>query len=105
VDPVTFVEVLDRRGRVAHRVRLDALPATLGRSYRNAVILDDRYVSPEHARIEVAGDGTLFVEDLASANGLFTEPGGERVLRITLAPGSLFRLGHTQLRVATATRS
>lgn len=102
MDRVIFVEVLDRRSRVAHRVRLDALPATLGRSYRNAVILDDRYVSPEHARIDMAADGSLFVEDLASTNGVFAEPGGERMTRIALVPGMVFRVGHTHVRVATA---
>lgn len=97
-----FVEVLDRRGRVAHRIRLDALPATVGRSYGNAVILDDRFVSPEHARLSLAEDGSLVVEDLGSTNGLFAEPRGERLPRLALAPGGVFRVGHTLLRVARA---
>lgn len=102
MDRVTFVEVLDRRGRVVQRARLDSLPATVGRSYRNAVILDDRYVSPEHVRIVLTEDGQLVAEDLGSANGLFLEHGAERVARVTLQPGTVFRVGHSQLRVATA---
>ena len=102
MDPVIFVEVLGSRGRVAQRVRLDALPATVGRGYGNAVILDDRYVSPEHARIALAPDGGLVVEDLGSTNGVFAETGTERVASLRLAPGAIFRVGHTFLRVATA---
>lgn len=100
MDRVTFVEILDRRGRVMQRVRLDALPATVGRGYGNAVILDDRFVSPEHARIAIGPDGRLVVEDLGSTNGLFTADGTERVASIPLAPDVVFRVGHTQLRVA-----
>lgn len=102
MDRVTFVEVLDRRGRVVQRVRLAALPATVGRGYGNAVILDDRYASPEHARLDVDADGSLVLLDLASTNGTFAEPGGERITRTPLAPGAVFRVGHTLLRVATA---
>jgi hypothetical protein len=97
---VIFVEVLDRRSRVTHRVRLDALPATVGRGYGNAVILDDRYVSPEHARLTLADDGQVVVEDLDSTNGLFAEPDGERRTRLVVPPGGVFRVGHTLLRVA-----
>lgn len=97
-----FVEVLDRRGHVAERVRLDALPATIGRSYRNAVILDDRYVSPEHVRVALADDGTLEAVDLGSANGLYEDARGARVARVTVAPGTRLRVGHTVLRFATA---
>lgn len=102
MDRLIFVEVLDRRGRVVQRARLDALPATVGRGYRNTVILDDRYVSPEHVRIALADDGSLVVEDVGSANGLFLEPGPERVARAAVRPGAVFRVGHTLLRVATA---
>ncbi len=98
---MTFVEILDRRGRVMQRVRLDVLPATVGRGYGNAVILDDRYVSPEHARIAIGPDGRLVVDDLGSTNGLFTAGGTERVASIPLTPDVVFRVGHTLLRVAT----
>jgi hypothetical protein len=102
VDPVIFVEILDRRGHVAHRVRLETLPATIGRSYRNAVILDDRYVSPEHVRIEQMDDGTLVALDLGSDNGVYDDTRGSRLERVALEPGTRLRVGHTVLRFATA---
>ncbi len=42
---IAFVEILDRRGNVRERVRVDSFPATVGRGYGNAVIVDDRLVS------------------------------------------------------------
>lgn len=96
-----FIEVLDRRGRVAHRVRLDALPATVGRGYHNTVIVDDRYVSPEHLRLDRDDTGALIAEDLATENGLYLDGHHQRLARATLVPGTRLRIGHTVLRIVT----
>jgi len=93
-----IVEVLDRRGHVASRHRLDALPVTLGRGYGCAVILDDRYVSPEHARVEADVDGALAVVDLDSLNGLREAGRAARAHRIAIQAGTRIRLGQTVLR-------
>ena len=100
MDQVIFVEVLDRRGHVAQRARLENFPAMLGRSYRNAVIVDDRYVSPEHLRIVAGEHGGFVAEDLDSENGVFEEPAGIRVTRVPLEAGTRLRVGHTVLRFA-----
>ncbi len=96
-----IVEVLGRGGRVVERVRLAALPATIGRGYGNDVVLDDPYVDASHARIEQDEAGRLVVTDLGSVNGLLASEHGARADRIALAPGATFRVGHTALRVAT----
>jgi hypothetical protein len=41
---------------------------TIGRSVRNTIVLDDSYVSQEHARI-VRRDGHWWLNDLGSRNG------------------------------------
>ncbi|MGH7675995.1 MAG: FHA domain-containing protein [Gemmatimonadales bacterium] len=97
-----FVEVLDRRGHVAARVRVEVLPAIVGRSYGSAVILDDRYVSPEHLRIARDETGALVVEDLGSTNGVYDAAGGARLSRITLRPGLQLRIGRTVVRFGFA---
>jgi hypothetical protein len=66
------------------------------------VILDDRYVSPEHLRVSLADDGSLVVEDMRSENGVFEEPHGTRVTRIVLRRGVRLRVGHTVLRFVSA---
>lgn len=96
---IAFVEVLDRRGAVLSRTRLDAVPATIGRAYNNDVILDDRYVCPTHAVLVRDEDGRLLLEDADSVNGLFV-PGREgRTARVPIERRTLIRVGHTRLRI------
>lgn len=93
-----IVEILDRRAGVRQRVRLAAFPASIGRGYQNDVILDDRYVDPNHARLEWDGAGTLVLTDLQSVNGLVDPATGARVARLPIRSGSEARLGRTTLR-------
>jgi hypothetical protein len=93
-----FVEVLDRRGNVRERIGVSQLPASIGRAYRNAVILDDPYVCPVHARIVRRADGELVIEDMHSVNGLYLEGSHRRTRRADLPSGIEVRVGHTRLR-------
>ena len=99
MDEVIFVEVLDRSGRLKERIRLERLPATIGRSYQNDVILDDRFVSPEHARLVRDESGEIVVEDLGSTNGVYTAQPPEKVGRAVCGPQTLLRIGHSLLRI------
>ena len=102
MERVITVEVLDRRGRVRERVRLERLPAFVGRAYTNDVVLEDRFVSEQHCAIRETESGELSIEDLGSLNGVkvFTEfPSGS----LTLRSGDRFRVGETLLRLVTAT--
>ena len=101
MERLVFVEVLGRRGEVAQRLRLAQLPASIGRAYSNDVILADPLVDPSHARLLQEEDGSLVIEDLGSVNGLHADHHARREARIRLAPGTVVRLGRTQLRVAT----
>jgi hypothetical protein len=97
-----IVEVLDGRGAVRHRVEVMALPATVGRAYDGAVVLDDPYVDPVHARI-VASDGWLAIEDAGSVNGIRTSR-GEAAARLNLDSGDTVRVGRTVLRFVDPSR-
>ncbi|MEJ7809329.1 MAG: FHA domain-containing protein [Gemmatimonadaceae bacterium] len=102
---VTIVEVLDARGAVRSRTRLDAFPATIGRAYSADVILDDPYVCPRHARVVLTESGDLVAEDAGSVNGV-SEHGAPvqrgaqpaRVASVLLRPGAEIRVGRTVLR-------
>lgn len=97
--PTLIIEVLEPGGAVHHRVRVETLPATIGRAYTSDVILDDPYVCPHHARIALAEDGTLVADDLDSVNGLREHGRGEHARRVPIRPGSELRIGRTVLRV------
>lgn len=68
-----------------------------GRSEHVDVLLDDLYVSDEHAEI-LPDDGSWSVRDLGSTNGTFLN--GAKVTRPTpLAAGDQLRLGKTSIEV------
>ena len=64
------VALLDDAGGVAARFSLDRGDAVVGRGDAD-IRLDDVYLSPLHARLEVR-DGELWVRDLGSRNGTWT---------------------------------
>ncbi len=92
-----YLELLSRAGRLRHRVRLGDRPLRAGRAYDNDLILDDPYVCPSHAELELAGD-RLRVRDLGSRNGVVA-PGGQRAHdEVWVASGQVFQLGRARLR-------
>lgn len=97
MNPPFFVEVLNRSGEVRHRQRVDALPIRIGRGYDNDFILDDRHACPHHAIIERGCEGDISVRDLGSKNGVILK--GSRCERASLDGNTVFRLGHTPLRL------
>ncbi|GAB4483096.1 MAG: hypothetical protein OHK006_03150 [Thermodesulfovibrionales bacterium] len=98
---VVFVEILDRLGHVKERVRLNSLPASVGRAYTNDVILDDRYVCPVHLRIVRDSQGRVVAEDAGSVNGLFSVSPHRRAERIVVSPEGRVRVGSTVLQFRT----
>ena len=63
----------------------------VGRERDNEIQVPDPHVSRVHAEAFLLGDGSLYVADLGSVNGLFC--GDERVPFAVLRPGQEFLLG------------
>lgn len=95
-----FVEILGRSGEVRQRLRVEALPIRIGRGYDNDVILDDRHTSAHHAVIDRDDAGGLVAFDLGSHNGIVHKR--KRSERLSLDGNTVFRLGHTSLRIRRA---
>jgi len=95
-----FIEVLARNGEVRHRQRVEALPIRIGRGYDNDFILDDLHTSANHVIIELNEAGGLVVRDMGSRNGVFHK--GKRHDRLSIDGNTVFRLGHTSLRIRSA---
>lgn len=95
-----YVEILSRSGEVRLRQRVDVLPIRIGQGYDNDVILDDRHISPHHVVVDRNEAGGLDVLDLGSRNGVVHK--GKRSERLTIDGNTVFRLGHTNLRVRSA---
>jgi hypothetical protein len=96
--PLGYVEVLDSKGNVTERVRVDSFPIHVGRAYSNHVVINDPYVCPVHLAIERDEHEQLIVRDLNSVNGLSSGINGDRVPVLELYSGTQFRIGHTLLR-------
>jgi Inner membrane component of T3SS, cytoplasmic domain len=96
--PLGYVEVVDAKGNVTERVRVDSLPIHVGRAYSNHIVIHDPYVCPVHLAIERDEDDRLIARDLDSVNGLCNAINGDRVPVLELHSGTQFRIGHTLLR-------
>ena len=95
-----FVETLARNGDVLHRHQVNELPIHLGRGYDNDFILDDAFAAPRHAVIDAGENGELLLRDLGSKNGVIHR--GKRSAQLAVSGDTVFRLGHTNLRVRAA---
>jgi hypothetical protein len=98
---IVFVELLDRRGNIRGRVKVDSFPATVGRGYANAVIVDDRLVNAEHLRLSLDSEGGMIVEDLNTINGTWLSKPRERIEQYRVPAGgeAVLRIGQTVLRL------
>lgn len=99
--PAMILEVADQRGRVLQRHRLGLAPVGIGRGLRNAVIVDDPYVDPDHLLIETEADGSHRFRDLGSVNGTW-DGHHRRAAAGRVTPGMELRIGRTTLRFASA---
>ncbi|HRH00213.1 MAG TPA: sigma 54-interacting transcriptional regulator [Polyangiaceae bacterium] len=80
-------------------LRIEEGAATLGASSTCDLVVDDLAVSRRHVELELAPEGVL-VRDLGSRNGTFYL--GQRVERIVLTPGSMFRIGAQTIAIELA---
>ena len=85
-------------GPGARAFHIGEAPVSVGGADDNAIALSDRAVSRYHCRIEPSLQGVA-IRDLDSTNGTWVD--GLRVRRHELRPGSVVRIGRTELRVVS----
>ena len=88
------IEFIDGNA-VGRKIQIASKEITLGRSTQNDVVIDDPYVSRQHATVSAHG-GELHLTDLESTGGTFVD--GLSVDRSTLKSGSSVVLGGTTMR-------
>jgi hypothetical protein len=98
VAPLGYLEIVDAKGHVLERVRIDEFPVTIGRAYGNHVVIDDPYVCPRHVAIESDDQGRVMARDLDSVNGIHIRPRGKRIANLEVGAGAEFRIGRTWMR-------
>jgi len=78
------------------RFMLADVPEVIGRDPGCDMALEDKQVSWHHARIELSGDASTFIVDLASRNGVYVN--NVRVVRQQLRHLDLIEIGKTMFR-------
>ncbi|GIV95755.1 MAG: ABC transporter ATP-binding protein [Herpetosiphonaceae bacterium] len=82
--------VIQDVGKPPREIPLSNTPLTIGRAPENNIVIDSRFVSKSHARIEPEGLGHTIV-DVGSTNGLLFN--GQRISGKTLLDGDVLRIG------------
>jgi hypothetical protein len=77
-------------------LRIDALPAEIGRSMHCPVWLENATISAKHARLE-RRDGVPYLVDLGSRNGIVRAQGGERLAEVALTSNVTLWLGEVRI--------
>lgn len=96
---VGYLETLNRDGSAESRLALDAGSSLLiGRGYNADLILDDAYVSPEHATLTIDGEGAVQLRDSGSDNGTLVDGKALAADGLELRDDQLIRVGRTLLR-------
>lgn len=71
----------------------------IGRGFGNDVILQDPYVSAEHAVVSISAEGKIEIVDSKSENGTFLMLPENMVEPRHIVSGGMFVVGHTKIRV------
>lgn len=72
------------------RVELEREKYTIGRAAENDIVIDDQYVSSQHAQL-VLENGSWFVSNMLASNGTFVN--GTKTQRSILSSGDRIRVG------------
>lgn len=82
VEPESPQLIISHNGKVVREVKLNSARTLLGRSELSDVVIENKYVSKQHAML-VQSDGGLIIVDLKSRNGTFanSKPVQSHVLR------------------------
>ena len=70
----------------------------IGRAWENQIIIDDKYIDPQHLAITIDENGSVFIKDLQTKNGTWL---GKKVLTAMslYQSNQRIRLGETHLRI------
>lgn len=80
-------------------IAIDEADMIIGRTDENAIVINHRSISRQHARIEIK-EGNVRLHDLQSANGIRVN--GEDFTEVELRRGDLVELGTVRLRFVAA---
>jgi len=102
MDGKIIVEVINRQKQVIRQTITKDLPATIGRSCENDIIIDDPYVDRSHCRIVQNEEGDLTLTDCDSENGILNSGKRYETIKIPTINELNVTLGKTDIRLRTS---
>jgi len=96
---MSWIEVVDARGRVVARRTAEGVPCTLGSAPDNTLLIEGPDVAAYHARIDQEADGRLTVTVLGQSSGLHRPGAPERALSLALTPSAPVAVGGSIIRL------
>ncbi|GAB4183280.1 MAG: hypothetical protein Tsb002_05320 [Wenzhouxiangellaceae bacterium] len=94
-----IVEQLGTTHNVLDRQKFRQPQLTLGRAYRNDVILSDEHVDESHAVLQQDEAGDWWLSDRGSLNGIRRWRNKERASRYRVNSGDIFIIGRNKVRL------
>lgn len=93
------IQIHDKTGVRVEKLSIGAAGVSIGRAWDSDVILQDKYVDPDHLSISSGDDGAVLVADLGTTNGTRVAgkplPGEAKPYRL----GDTINIGDTSLRI------
>ncbi|MCB9772408.1 MAG: FHA domain-containing protein [Candidatus Omnitrophica bacterium] len=95
-----ILEIISFSGKARDLRVFDGSVVRIGRGYGNDLILQDSYVSAQHAVVSLVADGQIEIVDADSENGIQLLPSGKKIAKVALLEsGATIMVGHTKIRV------
>jgi type II secretory pathway predicted ATPase ExeA len=88
--------IVTLHGKTLHEFRMSELRSLIGRAHSSDLVLEDQFVSKQHALLLREGDAVILV-DLKSANGIYVN--SRRVQRAILRDCDVISLGDHRIKI------
>lgn len=64
-----IVEIAGKEGLRIERIKLESNGLSIGRAWNSDIIIQDRFVDPDHLRLNVNQEQQILIDDISSTNG------------------------------------
>jgi len=97
-----IVEITGKEGLRIERIKLNSNGLSIGRAWNSDIIIQDRFVDPDHLRLSINQEQQILIDDISSTNGSRLAgkvlKGNSQVYRL----GDILSIGDTRIVVFDA---
>ena len=97
-----IVRINNNDGVQYHSVNLEQGPIVVGRDWNADVVLEDRFVDPQHLHISLADNGDVLLKDLGTVNGTLLKRRRIGATPVSYKWGQALRVGDSKITIIDA---